>query len=267
MFILCFHSPANAKIDLVKEIKDVVKDQNASVYVTDPKGNPIIAINEGVKLAPASILKIVTASAAYHYLKDDFRFLTEFYLDDANNLYIKGYGDPLLISEELDLISTFFKENGIVKINSIFLDNSYFAKDIKIDGVENSLNPYDATNGALCVNFNTVMIKITSSSKVISAEEQTPMTDYARDLVKKSGFKSKNKKERLILSHEKDETLYYTGHLFKKFLTMEGIKVSGTIKKKMLPKSGVKLIKKHFSSKSLNDVVSSMMKYSNNFTA
>ena len=48
---------------------------------------------------------------------------------------------------------------------------------------------------------------------------------------------------------------------------MKGIKVSGEIKRKLIEKDKVKLFYMHESEKELNDVITSMMKYSNNFTA
>jgi len=47
------------------------------------------------------------------------------------------------------------------------------------------MNPYDATNGALCVNFNTMNIIIKNGEEIVSAEEQTPMTDFGKQMVVK----------------------------------------------------------------------------------
>ncbi|MFH1728802.1 MAG: D-alanyl-D-alanine carboxypeptidase [Pseudomonadota bacterium] len=239
---------------------------NGSVYVRDDNENELIKININKEFIPASILKIITAMAAYNYLGKDFRFKTEFYFDHNKNLYIKGYGDPLLISEEIDLIAKEFAKRGLKNINSIFLDTSFFDKNIKIDGVENSLNPYDTTNGALCVNFNTINVKIDNNFKIHSLEKQTPITGFAKTLIRKKHPNKKGLKDRIVLSHEKNEIILYAGHLFAEFLKKYGIKVNGKIIKKDVSKEAG-LFYQHLSSKTLDDIIKSMMKYSTNFTA
>ena len=79
--------------------------KNDSILVIDTNGQIILAKNADKKQMPASILKIFTSLVALHYLGDDYRFPTEFYLDGQSNLKIKGYGDPLLISEVIAKIS------------------------------------------------------------------------------------------------------------------------------------------------------------------
>jgi D-alanyl-D-alanine carboxypeptidase/D-alanyl-D-alanine-endopeptidase (penicillin-binding protein 4) len=276
LFVLLFLAPAESlsRRNFYEEIKSLA-GSNGSVYVTDKDNKVILAVNEKKKLVPASIFKIVTASAAYRHLKEDYRFKTVFTMRSKGGaLYVSGYGDPLLISEELDIITDKIKEKGVTSVNSIILDNSFFDENIKIDGVENSLNPYDATVGALCVNFNTINVTIDEKGNILSNEEQTPMTEFGREMVrKKLGDKLRRKKrytERVILSHKKDETLLYVGHLLKEFLTMKGIKVTGEVKRGGRPpkeKMRHYLALHHESTKDLNDIVKSMMKYSNNFTA
>ena len=66
------------------------------------ESNPYLALN------PASNVKLVTAAAALHELGPDFTFKTEFYSDTLlregrlRNLWIRGNGDPLFVTEELD---------------------------------------------------------------------------------------------------------------------------------------------------------------------
>ena len=79
--------------------------KNDAVLVTDSVGQILWAKNTDKNLIPASILKIFTSTVALHYLGNDYRFPTEFYLDEQSNLKIKGYGDPLLVSEVIIKIS------------------------------------------------------------------------------------------------------------------------------------------------------------------
>ena len=60
-----------------------------------------MAQNADQPFVPASVAKIVTAWLAMEVLGPDYRFETRFYLDRDRVLYIRGGGDPFLISEEL----------------------------------------------------------------------------------------------------------------------------------------------------------------------
>jgi len=147
-----------------------------SLLVVDPDGRIIISKNDTKKLIPASILKIFTSLVAMHYLGPEHRFRTEFFIDNNSNLKIKGFGDPLLISEIVrkisHLLATLLSQSTI--INDLIVDDSYFSQPLTIPGISSSSQPYDAPNGALCVNFNTVFFKHTKSG-YISAEPQTPL--------------------------------------------------------------------------------------------
>src|SRR3990170_7780847 len=71
------------------------------VLVMDEEGNELIAQNADKSFVPASVAKIVTAWLAMEVLGGDYRFETKFYLDKNRVLYVRGGGDPFLISEEL----------------------------------------------------------------------------------------------------------------------------------------------------------------------
>ncbi len=163
--------------------------KNDSILVADAKGHIVLAKNVDEKRIPASILKIFTSLVALHYLGDDYRFPTEFYLDKQSNLKIKGYGDPLLISEVISRISQVLAVllKNTQPLNDLVLDDSHFQQPLTIPGITSSAQPYDAPNGALCVNFNTVNFKRTSQGYV-SAEPQTPLLPFAIKKIKASGL-------------------------------------------------------------------------------
>ena len=73
------------------------------VLVLDEEGNELVAQNADQPFVPASVTKIVTAWLAMEVLGSDYRFETRFHLDDDRLLYVRGGGDPFLISEELAL--------------------------------------------------------------------------------------------------------------------------------------------------------------------
>src|SRR5215468_6186855 len=78
----------------------------ALVLVMDAKGNELLAQNTDEPFVPASVTKIVTAWLAMEVLVGAYRFETRFYLDDKRVLYVRGGGDPFLISEELAPLAT-----------------------------------------------------------------------------------------------------------------------------------------------------------------
>src|SRR5262250_3259174 len=69
--------------------------------VMDSDGNELVAQNADEPSVPASVTKIVTAWLALEVLGGDYRFKTRFYLDNKRVLYVRGGGDPFLVSEEL----------------------------------------------------------------------------------------------------------------------------------------------------------------------
>ncbi len=94
-------------------------------------------------------------------------------------LYVRGGGDPFLISEELPTLATkLVAAVGKEPITGIVLDASYYPSDLRIPGIEDDGEPYDALNSGLAVNFNTVYA-VRSGDNVRSAEKQTPITPLA----------------------------------------------------------------------------------------
>ncbi|MCJ7528863.1 MAG: D-alanyl-D-alanine carboxypeptidase, partial [Methyloceanibacter sp.] len=127
------------------------------VLVVDDKGNELIAQNADKPFVPASVTKLVTAWLAMEVLGGDYRFETKFYLDDKRVLYVRGGGDPFLISEELaPLAQQLVAAIGKEPITGIVLDASYYPSDLRIPGIEETGEAYDALNSALAVNFNTI---------------------------------------------------------------------------------------------------------------
>src|ERR1700730_650798 len=149
------------------------------VLVMDAEGNELVAQNTDRPFVPASVTKLVTAWLAMEVLGGDYRFETRFYLDDKRVLYVRGGGDPFLISEELAPLATeLVAAIGKEPITGIVLDASYYPSDLRIPGIEDTNESYDALNSALAVNFNTIAA-VRKGKTVRSAEEQTPITPLA----------------------------------------------------------------------------------------
>ena len=253
-FLLCFGRTEYLSAEKLTDINHFIGNQDA-ILVADPQGRIVFSKNVNIQLIPASTLKIFTALVSLHFLGPDYRFITEFYIDPNFNLKVKGYGDPLLVSETLVNIARDLKSmpgTEFSHINDIVLDDSYFKTPIEIPGVNRSIQPYDAPIGALCVNFNTVKFKRNPNGVYVSAEPQTPLLPF----VHKRIDATKLDHGRILLSSQQSENTLYSGHLLHYFLKKEGIPFSGIIKRGRVQKTRDRLIFRYESSFSLMQVIS-----------
>jgi len=260
--LMLIRATPSAAGDGLVSIKSLIGPHDALI-VSNSKGRTIISKNKNKKLVPASILKLLTSLVALHYLGPDYRYATEFYLDRHSNLKIKGFGDPLLISEIINDIAARLSEliGGSAVINDLVVDDSYFNQPLTIPGISSSSQPFDAPNGALCVNFNTVFFKRRQSG-YISAEAQTPLLPYAEKKIRARNLKN----GRFILSHRENENAIYAGKLFQYFLKQHGVEFSGTVTPERVIETEDKLIYRYSSRFSLTQIISKLLEHSNNFT-
>jgi D-alanyl-D-alanine carboxypeptidase/D-alanyl-D-alanine-endopeptidase (penicillin-binding protein 4) len=218
--------------------------------------------NPNRKWIPASTLKIPLALYALDIWGQEHHFTTEIYLRNNQDLLIRGLGDPFLVSEEIRVLGDQLKSNIPTKLRHLLLDNSAFKFPLQADGVQKSKNPYDALNGALLVNFNTVSLSKSPNGSVSTTEDQTPLTPIAISL----GKKIKPGTKRVNLSENPALAQKYSGELMQAIWRNSGIQFSGEIKNaQMQPKD--KLILIYRNTKSLKEILHAMLKYSSNFIA
>lgn len=252
--------PSPRSSEIQKKISHLVGPKD-SVMVAASNAPPLVSINPYRALVPASILKILTSLAALEKLGQSFRFKTEFYIDPQNNLKIKGFGDPLLISERLQTIGAHLSTR-IDRVDNIILDDTYFKQPIRVPGRGTSNEPYDAPNGALCVNFNTVAFA-RHDGQWVSAEPQTPLLPSVIPKIRASGLSE----GRITLAANSLEALDYTGRLFEYFLKKNGIAISGTVQRGRINRGTDRLIWVYRSESDLGEMVSRLLEFSNNFMA
>src|SRR5262245_22609439 len=96
--------PVSAVADVKEQVAAL--SPQALVLVVDAAGDELVAQNTDKPFVPASVAKIVTAWLAMEVLGGDYRFQTRFYLNNKRVLYVRGGGDPFLISEELALLAS-----------------------------------------------------------------------------------------------------------------------------------------------------------------
>ncbi len=237
-----------------------ISSQDA-LLVASHGGQILYAKNEIMKCVPASTLKILTALATLHHVEKSYRFHTEFYLDADQNLKIKGYGDPLLISEVWRDIATILATK-VGRFKNIILDTSYFAPDINIPGIGNSTNPYDAPNVAICANFNTVFFKRDQAGTIVTGEPQTPMTPLALKKIEFLGLHA----GRYTLWDSAREAALYAGELFAHFLKEAGNNFQGEIRTGTVNPED-RLIYTHLSPFTMEKTFKKMFEFSSNFIA
>jgi serine-type D-Ala-D-Ala carboxypeptidase/endopeptidase (penicillin-binding protein 4) len=231
------------------------------VLVVDRKGNELVAQNADEPFVPASVTKIVTAWLALEVLGGNYRFETPFYLDDNRVLYIHGGGDPFLVSEELALLATkLVAAAGKKPITGIVLDASYYPSNLRIPGVEDSDEAYNALNSALAVNFNTISA-VRDGDKVRSAEKRTPITPLAITLFRERG---PNGNGRISLSRDSAVSLQYAGELIAAFIERAGGRVKGEISTGTVPEQ-LKPVYVHRQSRTLSKILAELLRASNNY--
>ena len=241
--------------DFTKHSNIIQNIPNAALLLIDSNPKKSISIRPEQLLVPASTLKIVTAYLAIKRWGLEHKFYTDFYYDNGT-LWIKGFGDPYITSEEILLMSKAIKKLKLGRINKIYADNRYFP-ELRLDGRGDSDNPYDAGNAALVVNFNTLFVE-KKAGQVNSAEQQTPVTPLAKVL----GAKINTTKKRIALPGGRDMSAKYFAQVFSKI----HLKRNAPVKVGVLPEHA-KFIYRHYSSTNMQDLLSAMLKYSNNFIA
>jgi len=233
-----------------------------ALLIADPRGKILYRKNERKKRIPASTLKVLTGLAAIEQLGLSYRFRTEFYMDPLQqNLKVKGYGDPLVVSEVLQEMADALSSR-IRQVKSLVLDDGYFSPEIAIPGCDGSTNPYDAPVGAISANFNTVSFRRDKKGRVVSGEKQTPLVPFARERIHALGLTP----GRHAFFDDSRGAARYAGELLQYFLREEGVTFNGPIG---FGKVGANdnLIHTYLSVFPLETIVQKMMQSSSNFMA
>jgi D-alanyl-D-alanine carboxypeptidase/D-alanyl-D-alanine-endopeptidase (penicillin-binding protein 4) len=178
-------------------------------------------------------------------------------------LYVRGGGDPFLISEELAVLAeALVAAIGKNPITGIVLDASYYPKNLSIPGVEDSSRSFDALNSALAVNFNTISA-VRRGNKVESGEPQTPITPLAISQFRARG---PNGRGRISLNQEPALSLQYAGELLAVFIKKAGGSVTGKITAGSVP-AGLNPVYVHRQSRPLVEILRELLHGSNNYVA
>ncbi len=236
-------------------------------YTLAPKDHISMTANSDIPFIPASTLKILTSLAALKILGPDHRFATRLTIDQHNNLYIQGGGDPFLLTENIITIVQRLQEAGIRQLNNLIMDESLYQLDAPADGSDNTTNPYNAWNSGLAVNFNTIAIRIGADRKIGADDPKMPLLPIMQVIgatlpvghhrVNVNAFKQIG---------QLSNTMRYSGELFMSLLRRQQIEVRGIIMTGTTPTAATPILT-YRSQKSVRDMIRQCLKYSNNFVA
>ncbi|MEW5803081.1 MAG: D-alanyl-D-alanine carboxypeptidase/D-alanyl-D-alanine-endopeptidase [bacterium] len=295
--------PLQEKITSLLDSCSAMRGIRAGIYVTSLKSGKVLADIHGEDLfIPASNQKLFTSAAALARLKPDYCFPTIIYAGKmpkdgviSGPLYIKGFGDPLLVNEELWELTRQIGDAGIKRVTEgLVYDDSYFASEENREEQQGG-DPsvwYRAESGALSINFNTVTFSIRPASKVgykpliqwntsarsiqvinkaiTTAGSPKKALSIARNV--KDGINTFTFSGQISIRHS-PMTIYraveaparYAAEALKEMLVQKGIHISGEVRPGIVPEEA-RVICQH-QSKPLAIIVTSLNKISNNFIA
>ena len=226
-----------------------------SVLVVDQSGRTLFDWQGEKLLVPASLTKLATAYIAINKWGLNHRFTTDFYFHQ-DDLWVKGYGDPFIISEELETIARALNSKEVKAPQSIRIDSSYFDVEV-VPGRTKVADPYNAPLAATSANFNTAMLR-RKGGRIISAEPQTPLTPTAVKVARAVG----DKVERI--------NFVSVDNAQRNFAELLGLKAGWTdvsVQINQALPENAQLVYQHQSSKTLAQVLQGALEYSNNFIA
>lgn len=293
--------------DTVKDIihqelkKTKISESNFGIWMG--VGDQQVSINADKLFLPASLSKVVTASAVFHHLPADHKFKTQILTNGKINdiklngdLYLKGGGDPAFVSESMWYLVNVLKRQSFREITGdIIVDDSMYDK-IRFSESRQSQRvdrAYDAPVGAMSFNWNSVNVFVKPGKQVGDPAQVylDPKNEYTvlvnqtktnassgKFDVQAERFELPDGKNKIVVSggmplNQEEKPIYksisnpdlWAGYNLKAFLEEAGFKVQGQIKLGVTQASSKLLAEKE--SDSLSMLVSDMQKFSNNYVA
>ena len=296
-------SPRDPVKQLRNDINAILSDTlfipaHASIKVVSLDSGNILYEHESKALMhPASNIKLITSAAALSVLDTGYQFKTSVFVDSnategdvAQNIYLKGYGDPDLVSSDLDSLAVAVRSSGITTIeNNIIVDDSFFDDTYWGDGWawDDESDPDAPHINALSVNKNCVRVNVTADLAAISVVLE-PNTDFVTVVnkavivldsvrmplkirrlsynntntivVEGDIFRYSRVTQKISLRHP----AFYTGALFKESLRRAGVSVFGDVVSGVVP-NDIHEIAQHL--QPIGSMIFTMNKQSDNLSA
>ena len=299
--------PESAESVFVKTVETILgnsclRKQNFGIKIHSLERNKTLySVNSNHLFAPASNVKLLTTAMALKRLRPEYRFKTGLYATTPvggetlrGDIFIKGFGDPNLVSEQMWLLVKELKNiplrkvHGDIIADASFFDNNLRVKTWKKGGVE----AYNAPLGALSFNFNTVTVHINPGEK--PGDRPVVVVDPNIEFIRvdnRARTVSKSKRSRLIVNridrgghneitisgvvsvnHAREtyylnitRPAYYAASVFKEYLRQEGVEVTGKVRVGFVPEGAYEILS--HSSMPLSLILRGLNKFSNNFVA
>ena len=193
LLAVCVQSRAETAAVLPAAVQEALKaarlppDALSVVVLPVQTGSTRLQHQAGVQRNPASLMKLVTTSAALDLLGPAFTWRTPVYLDGQvrdgvlqGNLYLQGSGDPRFGVEQLWLLLRRVQGLGIRSIQGdILLDRSVFSVPTQDPGGFDGepLRPYNAAPDALLINYKSLLIQFVpdQANKVARVHVEPPL--------------------------------------------------------------------------------------------
>ena len=252
---------------------------------------------------PASNMKLLTTAAALRNLGADYRFMTRLYTMGQvrqgvleGDLYVKGFGDPQMVTEQMWLMANEVKNLPIKMVEgNIIGDDTFFDGELRVKTWKKDWGSeaYNAPLGALSFNFNTVTVHVqpglTSGSRPVLVVD--PDIDYftltnsaltlpfnrrrgklivnrvdakGHNEIHVSGRVPRDGRRESFYLNITDPTLYSV-KVFRKNLQQAGVEISGNAIEGKVPEEALLLLEHQ--SEPLSHIIRGLNKYSNNFMA
>lgn len=311
LFIPAIHSQAKehtrslqAEMDQLLREEPILKGGLVGVSVRSARTGEIVFDHNGdVRMKPASNMKLLTSAVALSVLGEKYRFRTEVKRTGnvdgkilKGNLYLKGFGDPTLLREDLTQMAKEIADTGITIVQGdLIADDSWFdrvrlSKDLVwsdeyayygsqtsaltispnkdydagtvIVDVSPGLKIGDSARFKLSPQSNYITIK--NQSVTIAPDGETDLSierKHGTNTIYVKGFVpigAKTKKEWISVW----EPTQFVLNLFKNELAKQGIRIQGTPKVGETPEDA-KIITSRLSIE-LSDLLVPFMKLSNN---
>jgi len=257
----------------------------------------------------ASNVKLFTTAAALTLLGPEYRFKTVLYGDrdktdkpgEWKNIYLRGFGDPWLSTEDLWKLTNELTVRGVKKVKGdVIIDDSFFDEQRVGPAFEqkNQDSAYRAPQGAVSLNSNAITVRVLpallegQSARVIldpasayialtneartvgngrtsliveASEEKDAVPGRERTVVRVRGTIRASETSGMDFHKRVAHPDLYAGHTLVDLLTKRGIQVVGKVSRGTAPPTALPL-DTHYS-QPLGVLVRDINKRSNNFTA
>ncbi len=292
----------NIESSFKKIIKKHHFSESSLGLLVEDQGKNIVKVNADKLMVPASLTKIVTAAGVLAKVSLNKKFTTELWSKGAIDgtslkgaLCFKGGGDPSFVSEKMWYLVNEFQRSGVKKIEGdLIIDASRFDQEIYDVGRDSQRvdRAFDAPISAVSFNWNSVNVfirpnpvagkpvivsldpqssyfELENKSKTVSDNNVKAITinrivSGEKDKIIVSGNLSQNASEYVVYKSISNPQTWTASHL-KEFLNQRGITISGAVKFMDCESEG--RILATVNSKNLNEMLSDMLKFSNNFVA